>query len=46
MNKKVLMLSASPRRDGNSDILYDQFELGAEEAGHQAEKIFLRDKEN
>ena len=39
------MLSASPRRGGNSDILCDQFILGAEESGHQAEKIFLRDKE-
>ncbi|WP_321422104.1 flavodoxin family protein [uncultured Methanobacterium sp.] len=39
------MLSASPRRGGNSDILCDQFMLGAEESGHHAEKIFLRDKE-
>lgn len=45
MSKKVLVLSASPRRGGNSDLLCDQFILGAEEAGHQAEKIFLRDKE-
>lgn len=39
------MLSASPRRGGNSDLLCDQFMLGAEEAGNQVEKIFLRDKE-
>ncbi|MEN6329407.1 MAG: flavodoxin family protein [Methanobacteriaceae archaeon] len=45
MSKKVLVLSASPRRGGNSDLLCDQFMLGAEEAGHQVEKIFLRDKE-
>jgi multimeric flavodoxin WrbA len=45
MRKKVLVLSASPRRGGNSDLLCDQFMLGAEEAGNQAEKIFLRDKE-
>ena len=44
MSKKVLILSASPRRGGNSDLLCDQFLLGAKEAGHQAEKIFLRDK--
>ena len=43
-NKKVLILSASPRRKGNSDILCDQFLLGANEAGHDAEKIFIRDK--
>jgi multimeric flavodoxin WrbA len=44
MNKKVLVLSASPRRGGNSDLLCDQLMLGAQEAGNQAEKIFLRDK--
>lgn len=42
---KVLVLSGSPRRGGNSDILCDQFILGAEEAGNHAEKIFLGDKE-
>ena len=44
LNKKVLVLSSSPRRGGNSDILCDQLILGAEEAGNQAEKIFLKDK--
>ena len=44
MSKKVLILSASPRKAGNSDLLCDQFMLGAKEAGNQAEKIFLRDK--
>ncbi len=44
MSKNVLVLSASPRKGGNSDMLCDQFILGVEEAGHQAEKIFLRDK--
>lgn len=44
MSKNVLVLSASPRRGGNSDLLCDQFILGAEEAGHKVEKIFLRDK--
>ena len=44
MGKKVLILSSSPRRGGNSDILCDQFMLGAQEAGNQAEKIFLKDK--
>lgn len=41
--KKVLILSASPRRGGNSDILCDQFMKGAEANGNQVEKIFLRD---
>jgi len=44
MSKKLLVLSASPRKGGNSDLLCDQFILGAKEAGNQAEKIFLRDK--
>ena len=44
MNKKVLILSSSPRRHGNSDLLCDQFAAGAIQAGHQAEKIFLKDK--
>jgi len=44
MNKKVLILSSSPRRGGNSDLLCDQFTKGVQEAGHQAEKIFLKEK--
>jgi len=44
MSKKVLVLSASPRKGGNSDLLCDQFMLGAKEAGNQAKKFFLRDE--
>jgi multimeric flavodoxin WrbA len=44
MNRKVLVLSSSPRRGGNSDLLCDQFTMGAHQAGHHAEKIFLKDK--
>jgi multimeric flavodoxin WrbA len=44
MAKKVLVLSASPRKSGNSDLLCDQFIRGATEAGHEVEKIFLKDK--
>ncbi len=42
MNKKILIISTSPRKGGNSDLLCDQFTLGAWEAGHSVEKIFLR----
>lgn len=45
MAKKVLVLSASPRQGGNSEILCDQFILGATEAGHAVEKVSLRDKQ-
>lgn len=44
MNKKVLVLSSSPRKGGNSDLLCDQFVLGANETGNKTEKIFLKDK--
>lgn len=44
MSKKILVLSASPRRGGNSDTLCDRFIDGAKEAGHETEKIVLRDK--
>ena len=44
MTKKVLILSSSPRRGGNSDTLCDEFVRGAIESGNEAEKVFLRDK--
>ncbi len=37
--KKVLILSGSPRKNGNSDILCDEFKRGAEEAGNAVEKV-------
>ena len=39
MSKKVLILSGSPRKGGNSDILCDEFARGAQESGHEVEKI-------
>ena len=39
MSKKVLILSGSPRKGGNSDILCDEFMRGALEAGSTVEKI-------
>ena len=44
MNKKVLVLSASFRKHGNSDLLCDEFARGAKEVGHEVEKIFINDK--
>ncbi len=44
MSKKLLVISASPRRGGNSDALCDEFIKGAKEAGNNVEKIFLKDK--
>ena len=41
MSKNVLIISASPRKGGNSDTLCDQFRKGAEEAGNRVDKIRL-----
>lgn len=41
---KVLIISSSPRKEGNSDILCDRFAKGALEVGHEVEKVTLRDK--
>lgn len=44
MSKKVLILSGSPRKDGNSDILCNEFARGAKEAGHEVTKIRVAEK--
>lgn len=44
MRKKILILSGSPRKGGNSDTLCNQFIKGAEEAGHMTEKIYVHDQ--
>jgi multimeric flavodoxin WrbA len=44
VTKKVLVLSGSPRKGGNSELLCDQFTRGASEAGHLVEKIVICDK--
>ena len=44
MSKKILVISTSPRKGGNSDTLADEFLRGAQEAGNSVEKITLHDK--
>ena len=44
MNKKVLILSGSPRKGGNSDLLCDEFMRGTVEAGNEAIKIRVAEK--
>jgi len=44
MSKRVLILSSSPRKDGNSNALCDRFMQGAIEANHQVEKVVLAEK--
>ncbi len=43
--KQIIIISASPRKNGNSDILCDRFAQGAQESGHRVEKIFLTSKQ-
>lgn len=44
MSKKILILSGSPRKGGNSDLLCDEFMRGAVESGNDAEKIRVAEK--
>lgn len=44
MRKKVLIISSSPRKGGNSEMLAASFAKGAEEAGHSVETVYLREK--
>ena len=43
MNKKVLIISSTPRKGGNSDKLCDAFAEGAKEAGNKVEKVRISD---
>lgn len=44
MSKKVLILSSSPRKGGNSETLAAAFAKGALEAGNLVETVHLREK--
>ena len=44
MSKKVLILSGSPRKGGNSDLLCDEFMRGALDSGNTVEKIRVAEK--
>ncbi len=44
MSKKVLIISSSPRKGGNSEMLASSFAKGAVEAGHSVETVYLREK--
>ncbi len=41
--KNVVIISSSPRKDGNSETLAKQFEKGAISSGHNVDFICLRD---
>ena len=44
MNKKILILTGSPRVSGNSRLMTDAFRKGAEEAGHDVTVINTADE--
>ncbi len=44
MKKRVVIISASPRKNGNSELLAVEFAKGAEDAGHDAEILHMYDK--
>jgi len=43
--KKIIVISTSLRPNSNSDALADEFSRGAQDAGHEVEKITLHDKQ-
>lgn len=44
MSKSILILSGSPRKGGNSDLLCDEFMRGAADSGNTVEKITVSEK--
>lgn len=42
--KNILIISSSPRKNGNSQMLCEQFKKGAEEKGHTATLVRLMEK--
>lgn len=44
MSQNVLVISTSPRKGSNSEMLADEFIRGAQKSGNSVEKVSLRDK--
>ena len=42
--KNILIISSSPRKNGNSQILCEQFKKGAEAKGHQVKIVRIMEK--
>lgn len=45
MTKRILVIAASPRKGGNSDLLCERFIEGTLEAGNTVDEVFLRERE-
>ena len=46
MSKKILILEGSPRKNGNTDLMAQEFAVGATEAGHKVEKSISKIKQS
>ena len=44
MGKRILVISTSPRKNGNSALLAEEFARGAADAGHRTELVSLHDR--
>ena len=44
MAKQILIISSTPRKGGNSEVLCAHFARGAQEAGHRVDTVLLREK--
>ena len=45
MSKKIVIVSSTMRKNGNSEVLCREFANGAKESGNEVETIYLRDLE-
>lgn len=45
MGKTILIVSSTPRKNGNSEMLAEAFANGAREAGHNVQTVHLREKQ-
>ena len=44
--KNILIIFSSPRRNGNSQLLCNQFMQGAQDKGHHVDMIRIMDQKN
>lgn len=45
-NKRVLIIEGSPRKKGNSQLLSEAFQKGAQEAGHIVDLVRIQEKKS
>ena len=45
MQKRVLIISGSPRKNGNSQLLCERFQEGAKASGHHVDLIQIAERQ-